>query len=315
MCELQPGKRLGVLAIIVSTLGFCVYPILGKFVFAGGANVVTVLFVRFGVASLVFWTLILLKDGRPKIKAQVWMFVLFAGGAGYGGMAGLYLYSVRFIPASLASLIFYSFPFMVTVISILTHQERLSRFKVLGLSSSSCGLVLVLGFNLAGINLAGALITFSAAAVHSFNVLAGNRIVKAMPPLVSTAIISSGAALACGSVGLVSGFTWDLSVVAWLGIGGITLFSSVIAMLCFYQGMRIVGASAASILSMLEPVMTGILAFLFLGERLSLLQGIGGALVIIGGAIVAWMPVTEQPSLLSYDSSGVKDENLVQHQG
>jgi len=291
---LHPRKRLGIVAIIVSSLGFCVYPILGKYVFAGGASLPTVLFVRFSSAAIVFWALFFWKNGRPRIRVNTWLILLAMGGLGYAGMAGLYLWSVRFIPASLASLVFYSFPLLVTIISILTSQEIMSGMKLLGLASSSLGLMLVLGLNFGVANLMGLLIAFSAAAVHSVNVIAGNRMLKSLSPLLSTASITSGAALTYGLIALPSGFTWELSLTTWMGIAGISLFSTIIAMLAFYKGMQLVGASTASILSMLEPVMTGVLAYLFLGERLTFLQGIGGGLVILGGVIVARIPVSEK---------------------
>lgn len=286
-------KRLGIVAIIVSAMGFCVYPILGKFVFAGGASLPTVLFVRFSSAALVFWALFFWKNGRPRIRLKTWLILLAMGGMGYAGMAGLYLWSVRFIPASLASLVFYSFPLLVTLISILTHQEIISGIKLLGLASSSLGLMLVLGLNYGVASLMGLWIAFCAAAVHSLNVIVGNRMLKSMTPLLSTAGITSGAALTYGLIALPSGFTWQLSLTTWLGIAGISIFSTIIAMLAFYKGMQLVGASTASILSMLEPVMTGVLAYFFLGERLTLLQGLGGGLVILGGVIVARIPGSE----------------------
>ena len=300
---MQHRKRAGVLAILISTLGFCVYPILGKVVFAGGAALATVLFIRFGAAATVFWGVILWKSGRPRLHSKTWFALLAMGGIGYAGMAGLYLGSVRFIPASIASLIFYSFPLLVTVISIVTRQEIASGLKILGLTSSSLGLMLVIGLNFGGVNLTGALIAFSAAVVHSLNVVIGNRMLKVSDPLLSTAVITTGAAITMGIIGLASGFTWQLSAPTWLAIAGITLFSSIVAMSSFYKGLQLVGASTASILSMLEPVMTGTLAYIFLGERLNLTQLMGGALVILGSGIVAWMPVHEKPFGQSYKHS------------
>jgi DME family drug/metabolite transporter len=52
----------------------------------------------------------------------------------------------------------------------------------------------------------------------------------------------------------------------------------------FTAGLRSVPASNASILATIEPVMASVLAFVLLGERLELLQMIGGAMVI-GGAV------------------------------
>lgn len=68
--------RNGVLAILVSTLGFSFYPIFGKYVFAGGASLATVLFVRFLLAAVVFWLIVLWQEGVPRLRRgtllQLW---------------------------------------------------------------------------------------------------------------------------------------------------------------------------------------------------------------------------------------------------
>ena len=56
--------------------------------------------------------------------------------------------------------------------------------------------------------------------------------------------------------------------------------STVVAVSAFFAGLRRVGPSEAAILSTFEPVVTVVLAFFVLGERLTPLQLAGGALVL-----------------------------------
>ena len=116
----------GVLLILISTFGFSLYPILGKYVFAGGAALSTVLFVRFIIAALIFWIIAIWREGFPRLPLKIWLILWGLGGICYSLMAGLYLSSVRYIPASLAALLLYAYPIIVTVIAVLTKQERLS---------------------------------------------------------------------------------------------------------------------------------------------------------------------------------------------
>jgi len=281
----------GVLLIIISTLGFSIYPILGKFVFHGGAGLSTVLFVRFIVAAIFFWIITIWREGFPRLTLKIWLILWGMGGIGYSLMAGLYLTSVRYIPASLAALLLYAYPIIVTVIAVLTNQEKFSRFKLFGLLLSTFGLILVLGVALEGINLLGVALALGAAFVYATYIIVGNKVLQTTTPLVSITLISTSAALTYGIIGLtMSGATWDLAWNTWLGIGGIAFFSTIIAMLTFFNGMKLIGATSASIISTLEPVMTVIFAVIFLDEHLTLLQASGGIFVVIGGIVAVLSP-------------------------
>lgn len=281
----------GVLLILISTLGFSVYPILGKYVFSGGAGLATVLFVRFAVTALIFWIITIWREGFPRLPLKIWLILWGMGGIGYSLMAGLYLSSVRYIPASLAALLLYAYPIIVTVIAVLTKQEKFSKFKFFGLLLSTFGLVLVLGVAINGINTLGVALALGSAFVYSTYIIIGNQVLKTTTPLVTITLISSSAALTYGIIGLtMSGQTWNLAWSTWLGIGGITFFSSIIAMLTFFYGMKLIGATTASIISTLEPVMTVIFAVILLNEHITLLQVAGGLFVVMGGVLAVLSP-------------------------
>ncbi|CAA7601197.1 EamA domain protein [Acididesulfobacillus acetoxydans] len=53
-------------------------------------------------------------------------------------------------------------------------------------------------------------------------------------------------------------------------------------------GLQKVGPATVSIVSTLEPVMTVGLAYLFLGEHLTLVQTVGAAFVVLGALLAAW---------------------------
>lgn len=294
---------LAVLLVLISTLGFSVYPILGKVVFAGGAGLATVLFVRFSIAALIFWVIIIWREGFPRLPLKTWLLLWGMGGICYSMMAGLYISSVLFIPASLAALLLYAYPILVTVMAVLTKQEEFSGYKLAGLLLATFGLVLVLGLAFQGINFLGVILALGAAFVYAIYILIGNKMLKTTTPLVSTTIISTAAAVTYGLIGLpIGGTTWNLSLGTWLGIGGIVLFSTIIAMLTFFQGIKRLGATSASIISTTEPVMTAVLAVIIFNEQLTLMQAVGSIFVVIGGILAVMSPA---PKLIKQVNSSV----------
>ena len=71
---------------------------------------------------------------------------------------------------------------------------------------------------------------------------------------------------------------------AWLSVVAIAVISTVVSMSAFLAGMAIVGPNRASVLASLEVVVTLVLAIALLGERLTLAQWAGAALIL--GAVV-----------------------------
>ncbi|MCO1602550.1 EamA family transporter [Desulfosporosinus nitroreducens] len=301
--KLKEANGLAVLLILISTLGFSVYPILGKVVFAGGAGLSTVLFVRFSIAALIFWGITISLEGFPRLPLRTWLLLWGMGGICYSMMAGLYISSVLFIPASLAALLLYAYPIIVTVIAVLIKQEEFSGYKLAGLLLATFGLVLVLGVAFQGINYLGVMLALGAAFVYALYILIGNKVLKTTTPLVSTTIISTSAAVTYGIIGLpIGGTTWNLSWGTWLGIGGIILFSTIIAMLTFFEGIKRIGATSASIISTSEPLMTVILAVILFNEQLTPVQAVGGGFVIIGGIFAVLSPA---PKMIKQVDSSV----------
>lgn len=276
-------RNRGILITIISTLGFSTYPILGKFIFAGGANLNTTLLIRFTLGAVFFWFFTFLKEGIPKLKPSLWIILIAMGGIGYASMSGLYLSSVLFIPASLAALILYTYPMLVAVFSVLAKQEKFSWSKMIGVLISSVGLILILGLNFKGVNLTGILLAFGASLFYSLYIVAGSFVLREISPLLSTAVISTAAALTYALFGIGNGFTLELSPSTWLGILGIAFFCTILAMLTFFYGIKMIGPTAASVISSLEPILTFCLAAFLFQERLTLIQGLGGLFVILGG--------------------------------
>lgn len=73
---------------------------------------------------------------------------------------------------------------------------------------------------------------------------------------------------------------------------GITFSGSI---LFFYKALQAEGASNSGMFSLLVPVITAVLGGIFLGERMSLIQMIGGAIIICGSFFIARIKI-KQPN-------------------
>jgi len=254
-----------------------------KGAFAAGANIVTIISVRFLLATLLLllasrWRGVSLRLDLPSTFA-----VCAMGALGYGGMSLLFAMGLRLLPASLAGMLLYTYPAIVTLLAFLLREERPDRWKGMALLVCLAGLYLVLGVSSREASPTGVAAVLGAAGIYSVYILLGNRLLKRIDPLAAAVYIcgSTGAAFALYG-GLAGSLQASLPLAGWLALLGITVFPTFLGIVGFLQGIRLIGASRASILCTLEPFLTVLLSCLLLGERIALPQILGGLLIISG---------------------------------
>jgi drug/metabolite transporter (DMT)-like permease len=280
-------KKNGVWFIVASAAGFATLGIFIKYAFAGGANITTILAGRFLIAAL--FLLLILRGRRVPflVKGKTACQLVIMGAVGYGGMSMLYANSIHYLPASLTGMLLYTYPALVTVLAVLVGDELFTLQKGGALVICSVGLVLLLGASFEGARLEGVLSVLGAAIIYSCYIVIGNRILKNLDPLVTSLYVCTSAGLTFLIYGLARGeLVLAVSSTGWLAILGIAIFPTLFGVIGFFAGLRLIGATNASIVSMLEPLITVLLSALLLGERITSLQGAGGAVLLTGAVIL-----------------------------
>jgi drug/metabolite transporter (DMT)-like permease len=204
------------------------------------------------------------------------------------------------IGITLSLLVFYLYPAFVALVSVAWFGERLDRVRWLALGLSLVGMVLVVAgagrfgeLDLLGIGLA-----FVGGLGQTFYVLAARHGFAHVPGAQAAALTMGGAAtlylgiaLAIGAVGDLAAplrgmeAFWPVLVAGVVGAGVPTV--------AYITGIRRLGAPRAAILANFEPVVGVLLAALLLGERTSVVQLVGGALIIVAGVILQLRPRAE----------------------
>jgi uncharacterized membrane protein len=128
-------RHVGLLLIAISAASFGVMPILARFAYAAGADPITTLWLRFGIAAVVMTSVMLVRR-MPFPRGRVLLGLVLMGALGYSGVSLAYFTALTMASADLVALLLYLYPALVMVLSVVLLRERLSRIKV-G-SSSSC---------------------------------------------------------------------------------------------------------------------------------------------------------------------------------
>jgi drug/metabolite transporter (DMT)-like permease len=293
-------RSTGTLLCVGSAAAFGAMAVLGKLAYDEGATVGTLLAVRFALAAVMFWGLVVaggeLRELRVLARRDV-VIALGLGAFGYAAQAGCFFAALDRVDASLLSLMLYTFPAMVAVSAIVLGRERADARRFAALALASAGLVLVLANAKAGaLDPLGATLALGAALIYTTYILVSQGVAGRVSPTQLSALVCSGAAvtLASGSLLLGDLRPAEVTLAGWGWLAGISLVSTVAAVSLFFAGLKRVGPTTASVLSTVEPVVTVVLAFLVFGELLGALQLLGGGLVIAAVLVLARQRPREQ---------------------
>ncbi|MBD5804559.1 putative DMT superfamily transporter inner membrane protein [Azoarcus sp. Aa7] len=277
-------RFVGAAYVAVSASAFGAMAIFARFARDSGADVVTVLFLRF-VISAVLMSAVMLATRRRWPSARNAAILAAMGGVGYVAQSYAFFEALNFASAGLVALLLYLYPVLVTVLGAAFLRQRLTTGRVLAVLTALAGTALTIGGELSGRPL-GVILGVSAALIYSVYILVGNRVMSQEAPLASATVVMMAAAVVFGGLIGVSGAAWPQGAAGWVAVLLIAVVSTVIAMVSFFVGLQKLGAADAACLSTLEPVVTFVLAAIFLGEAIDLNQVLGGAVIL--GAVI-WL--------------------------
>jgi len=268
----------GLTLVALSTVAYGVMPILGKVAYGAGVTVIPLLAWRYVMAALLIAALE--RGPRPPLRERL---RLWAIGSVFVLNSIAYFRALEQIPASVTALVLYTYPVIVALLAALAGVERLTWRAVLAALGAFAGCALTARGAPAGAPLSASGVAWAlvAALVYASFIVLSSRFGAGFPARVLALHLAQAAAVVCVAFGLGGGgLALPLDPRGLLAVAGIGLVSTVVAMIAFLAGMALVGPTRASVLSSLEVVVTLVLAFLFLGERLGPAQWAGAALIL-----------------------------------
>jgi drug/metabolite transporter (DMT)-like permease len=294
------GTRVGISFALASAAAFGLSGPLAKSLLETGWSPAAVVAVRVGAAFLVLAIpcfLVLLRNGFPT-RRQVGRLVVY-GVVAVAGAQLCYYNAVQYLSVGVALLLEYLAP----VLLIGWHWWR---------TKTPPTAPVLVGAGVAMAGMVGVLDLFSGLRLHPVGVLwglgaalclsgyfilsdEGDPNVTSSPLLMTTVGtgVGAGVLLLAGGIGLVPfavasgevalmGAQWPW----WLPILLIALVCAVFAYLSGITAVRRLGSSLASFVSLTEVIFAVVFALILLGQRPSLAQLVGGALVLTGITVI-----------------------------
>jgi drug/metabolite transporter (DMT)-like permease len=236
--------------------------------------------------------LLLLMRGRLCWHKAAVSTYLAAGLGIYGAMSCVY-WGAQFIPSGLVSVIFGLTPLLTGLMaSYWLGEQALTPIRLLGLTSSLSGLILIFGDGMHGGSTAmfGMLSVFVAVVLHSLSTVWVKRIASGLPVMtVATGGLVTALPLYLITWGLVDGQMpvtipgKALAAIVYLG-----LFGSVMGFILFYYVLKHVEASRVGLIPLVTPVSALAIGSLFNGEAIPVVVWSGTGLIVLGMAVYQW---------------------------
>jgi len=284
MASKLTGERTGIALALASAVTFGTTTIFAKLAYEAHFGLLTLLSLRFGFAALLLGSVSGLRQAaagrRPKPRTL--LSGLLLGMLIMSVQAGLLFAALAHLEASIAILLFYTYPILVALAALALGRESLTtpRLVALGLAVPGVALVLIAP-GIDSIDPVGVTLALGSALAYTAYVLLSDNLLLDHDPLTLAALASLGAGIAFGIAGATTGrLSVDIDPLGWLWLAALVLVATVFPLAAFLGGIARIGPSAASTISTLEPLTALALALLVLGERLIAAQVIGAALVV-----------------------------------
>ncbi len=283
---MEKAKRnIGPLLII---LAGCFWGSMGIFVrklTEFGFSPIQIVAIRITVAALVFSLLLLIKD-RSGFRIAWRDLPLFLG-LGFGSILFFtvcYFSAITVMPLSTAAILLYTSPIWIMLMSVLFFREKLNRIKLIALALAFAGCVLVSGISGEGLTLTGLLLGLGSGIGYGLYSILGTIALRKYSPYTVTTytflFAAAGSWLVCQPADMISKFSAADNLTGLLLFCVLTgLVTAVIPFLAYTLGLRTVEASRAGILATVEPLVATLVGILVFSEPLTLLSGLGIALI------------------------------------
>ncbi len=250
----------------------------------------------FSIIAYGIW-LFIRRNKIERIEKQDWLMLLLLGLLNMPMNQLMFVWGLKYTSAPNASLAYALSPAFVLIISSVMHCERLSVYKVVGISVAIIGTVVVLferGFSFSGEHMFGNVIELCASLTWAFYTVLGRRIALRYGAVYSTAIsmligfalyVPLFFTLTNTTLPEVNGSPLFINGEQWFGLFYLGVITSGLGFALWYVLLTKLESSKVAVFNNLQPVLTTILAVIFLHQQPSLLFVIGGIVALVGVVI------------------------------
>ncbi|QHE86422.1 DMT family transporter [Hydrogenophaga sp. BPS33] len=260
---------------------------------------------RFGIGGVAMWNWLRKPAHEPSLSRRTRVLLFLESFLGNFLFSVCMLFGVSMTTAVAAGVVMSSIPAVVAALSWVFLRERLGWRSAAGIACAAIGIGL---FSLQKVDagaavdragpfgmdkaLLGNLLVFAAVVCEASYVVIGKLLTEGLGPKRISAIINLWGFALVTPLGLWAAWSFDFSTVAlpvWALLVFYALAASVWTVWLWMTGLKAVPASQAGVFTVMLPISAAAIGVLFMGERLTGMQGVAFGIALLG-LVLATLP-------------------------
>ena len=281
---------------VISALLFGVTPVLGKYTYELGSNSITLTFYRNILVFPVLLIVMIIMKIPFRISRKELGAIVLVGAVFRAGTTLMHYTSFSYIDVGLATTLHFLFPVFTALISFLFFKTKLGLFKGIALAVATAGVVMSSSSLQSG-EWTGIFLAVTSGLTYAIYLIGMEKTcLSTMHPIkVACYMRLSNGLVMMLFITVMSAFgntmfeiNYILPPKAFIITFIVAILTSFIAVALLQMGIRGLGATTASILSMLEPASCVIVGWIFLSEEMTWSKILSCILIFSAVLLIIW---------------------------
>lgn len=277
----------GIIAIVLSSIISGIVPVFQKTLVSDGLPIFSMMLCNAVTMELSTLLIARLRNHSMRVTRQQFLQAMLMGPAGTFVITAMLNYSYQYISVGTATMLNYFYPTVTCLIMGLVFKQKFTKLSVAAIVISIAG-VLFLAGKPGELAIQGVLLAFGSALLYGAYLAANEKgsvndlplEVKIFYTSLPSLLIVSVLAPATGNLAL------PVGAKSWILLLFNTLLGALLSSFLFLYGIKKLGASTSSFLSMITPVISVIVSAVVFKEALTPAMVAGGVMLLMSGVLI-----------------------------